>query len=107
MMSSNFRLMLRPLGVIGNTFVRTKTRDFLPVTFNRAIINIDRNLHETPSRRTEEGSTESERKMREKLDSEERILNSILTSALELVPKYGWSLREAVSIDHIWSLILI
>ena len=68
------------------TYLRTQTSQFMPITLRtNPTMTIDRTFHKTVSRR-------DDKKMREKLDDEDRILDSILTSSLEEVLTYGWSL---------------
>ena len=68
------------------TYLRTQTSQSLPITWRaQPTMTIDRSLHKTATRRSDE-------KMREKLDDEDRILDSILSSSLEEVLTHGWSL---------------
>lgn len=68
------------------TYLRAQTSQFLPITWRtHPTVTIDRTFHKTLTRRNDE-------KMREKLDDEDRILDSILSSSLEEVLTHGWSL---------------
>ena len=86
-MTSNLRFLRRPLmSQLKATYLRTQTSQFMPITLRtNPTMTIDRTFHKTVSRR-------DDKKMREKLDDEDRILDSILSSSLEEVLTHGWSL---------------
>ena len=69
------------------TYLRAQTNQFLLITLKaNPTVTIERTFHKSVTRRNDE-------KMREKLDDEDRILDSILSSSLEEVLNHGWSLR--------------
>ena len=69
------------------TYLRIPTSQSLPITWRaHPTMTIDRSFHKTATRRNDE-------KMREKLDDEDRILDSILKCSLEEVLTHGWSLN--------------
>ena len=95
-MTTNLRLIRRSCGGILRETFRTAyiNRPFKPVILRRGFpaVNIERNLHLTAVRQTEDTT-------RENLDEEERILSSILSLSVDNVLTHGWSLtavEEAV-----------
>ena len=87
-MTSNLRFLRRPLiSQLRAQYLRVQTSQILPITWRaHPTMTINRSFHKTVTSRNDE-------KMREKLDDEDRILDSILKCSLEEVLTHGWSLN--------------
>ena len=87
-MTSNLRFLRRPLiSQLRAQYLRVQTSQILPITWRaHPTMTINRSFHKTVTSRNDE-------KMREKLDDEDRILDSILKCSLEEVLTHGWRLN--------------